>query len=70
MLTSDYIKTIQLTEEEQNCLAHTYVGLGILYNKLYDKVCFDGTALSTAIGLIEVLKVATLDLLKNRRERQ
>ena len=65
MLTSEYIKTIPLSMESKETLAHTYNGLGILNTLLADRVRLDGTPLSMAIGSIDVLKGVILSMLGN-----
>lgn len=65
MLTSEYIKTIPLSMDSKETLAHTYNGLGILHTLLADRVRLDGTPLSRAIGDIDVLKGVILSMLGN-----
>lgn len=65
MITSEYINLIKLSDEDKETLAHTYKGLGLLQSLLSDRVSFEGTPLSHAIGNIDVLKGTILTLISD-----
>jgi hypothetical protein len=63
MITSEYIKSLHVTDDEKEELSHTYRGLIILDSLIGNRVKGEGKPLSHAVSGIDTLKKVILTLI-------
>ena len=63
MLTSEFIKSLKLSEAEKVLLAQTYNGLSVLKSKIEPRVKGEGTELSEAVSHVDIIMGTILSLI-------